>query len=194
LWGREEEQGRALLGGSAGGVRLWDFSGRPWEVELLLLPWKKVGRRGKWSRLGEMAPWRKKLLLPAHVQEIERSCWWRKKKGEPAGGDGRARLHANMELAIWSRGRGRPWLLGEIGMEKLLAAVMREEEGAPCSCTFGGSGGRREGAGPWLLRCGGRRPWEAESTQGGGAELPAARRVEEDREKKKRVAARGVGE
>jgi hypothetical protein len=35
----------------------------------------------------------------------------------------------------------------------------------------------------------------AESTQGGGAELPAARRVEEeDREKKKKVAARGVGE
>jgi hypothetical protein len=122
------------------GACLGDFSGRPWEVELLLLPWKKVGHRGKWSRLGEMAPWRKKLLLPAHVQEIERSCWWRKKKGEPAGGDGRARLHANMELAIWSRGRGHPWLLGEIGMEKLLAAVMREEEGedamggegAPC--------------------------------------------------------------
>ena len=35
----------------------------------------------------------------------------------------------------------------------------------------------------------------AESTQGGGAELPAARRVEEDREKKKKkVVARGVGE
>jgi hypothetical protein len=35
----------------------------------------------------------------------------------------------------------------------------------------------------------------AESTQGGGAELPAARPVEEeDREKKKKVAARGVGE
>jgi hypothetical protein len=51
--------------------------------------------------------------------------------------------------------------------------------------------GQQEGAAPWLLRCGGRRPWEAESTQGGGAELPAARYVEEDREKKKKVAARG---
>jgi hypothetical protein len=54
--------------------------------------------------------------------------------------------------------------------------------------------GQQEGAAPWLLRCGGRRPWEAESTQGGGAELPASRCVEEDREKKKKVAARGVGE
>jgi hypothetical protein len=35
----------------------------------------------------------------------------------------------------------------------------------------------------------------AKSMQGGGAELPAARHVEEeDREKKKKVAARGVGE
>jgi hypothetical protein len=62
-----------------------------------------------------------------------------------------------------------------------------------CSLHAGEQQGRKE-ARPWLLRCGGRRPWEAESTQGGGAELPAARRVEEDREKKKKVAARGVGE
>jgi hypothetical protein len=31
-----------------------------------------------------------------------------KEEGEPAGGDGRARLHADVELAIWSSGRGGP--------------------------------------------------------------------------------------
>ena len=36
-----------------------------------------------------------------------------KEEGEPTGGDGRARLHADVELAIWSSGRGRPWLLAE---------------------------------------------------------------------------------
>lgn len=44
------------------------------------------------------------------------------------GGDaGRCSAAAEMELAIWSSGRGRPWLLGELGMEKLLAAVGRTE-------------------------------------------------------------------
>ena len=53
------------------------------------------------------------------------------------------RLSAGKNLGVTAGSRGRPWLLGELGMEKLLAAVMREEEGAPCSYTFGGRGGRR---------------------------------------------------
>jgi hypothetical protein len=85
----------------------------------------------------------------------------------------------------WRRGRW-PWCSLHAGEKRSSSMDVGRAELRPR--------GQQEGAAPWLLRCGGRRPWEAESTQGGGAELPASRRVEEDREKKKKVAARGVGE
>jgi hypothetical protein len=69
------------------------------------------------------------------------------------GGDvGRCSAAAEMELAIWSSGRGRPWLPGELGMEKLLAAVGRTEGRTAGEMVVRGarSHGRRRGAGDEL--------------------------------------------
>jgi hypothetical protein len=128
-------------------------TGRAWleeRGELLVAMGEKKGRRRGSFNSGALGCWAAHRGQQRKAGAVEKGCskllagararpWERrgKEEGEPAGGDGRARLHGDMELAIWSSGRGRPWLLGELGMEKLLAAVMREEEGA------GGRHGRR---------------------------------------------------
>jgi hypothetical protein len=161
-------------------------TGRAWleeRGELLVAMGEKKGRRRGSFNSGALGCWAAHRGQQRKAGAVEKGCskllagararpWERrgKEEGEPAGGDGRARLHADMELAIWSSGRGRPWLLGELGMEKLLAAVMREEEGAPCSCMLGRRGGRREGAGPWLAegRSSCRQPCTRRESNGQG--------------------------
>jgi hypothetical protein len=143
-------------------------TGRAWleeRGELLVAMGEKKGRRRGSFNSGALGCWAAHRGQQRKAGAVEKGCskllagararpWERrgKEEGEPAGGDGRARLHADMELTIWSSGRGRPWLLGELGMEKLLAAVMREEEGAPCSCTLGRRGGRHGRRGSSLLQ------------------------------------------
>jgi hypothetical protein len=131
--------------------------------EVVARPRQEQGRGGWSSTLGAaresaVAAWR-------HVQQREggRAPWeararpWErrgKEDGEPAGGDGRARLHADMELAIWSSDRGCPWLLGEQRRRpwELLAAM--KQKGA-----LGGEAAGGGAMGGASMRWGRRAPY-----------------------------------
>jgi hypothetical protein len=163
---RQQEE-RARREGLELGRRPWKLQGAPAAGRRSSAPMENGRSRGRWPWGGERGGRRREVGRPAQ----RRRAWL------PTA---RAPLEKGALALVLPARRGTA---GEKRSSSMAAgrAELR-------------SRGQQEGATPWLLRCGGRRPWEAESTQGGGAELPAARRVGEDREKKKKVAAKGVGE
>jgi hypothetical protein len=193
-----------MKGAASGNPTTWR-TGRAWleeRGELLVAMGGKKGRRRGSFNSGALGCWaahrgqqrkadavekgRSKLLAGARARPWERRG---KEEGEPTGGDGRARLHADVELAIWSSGRRHPWLLAEQRRRRApkellpLRARSREGGGRPSE---GGRGCWSPGRGEEV------QPWGESHVHACCREVKQGGRRCVGKEGEERVAARGV--
>jgi hypothetical protein len=163
LWPWGEKKGRRRGSFNSGALGCW------------------AAHRGQERKADAVEKGRSKLLAGARARPWERRG---KEEGEPAGGD--------VELAIWSSGRGRPWLLakqrrrrapkellllharsregGRWGAGGLMLKEEEEGQGAPRHCWP--RGGR-------ALLLGASQRWKKGSTAMGGREFLRAEQRKE---------------